>query len=579
MALSFDLSSLNFPERVTGIKLFDGEWFKGGYNYQTQHNGWTSRIIIPTFKSILWADHYITPSAGNVLETDYIPVIKLANGYTYKVKFRAFVNGNNYNYSFAGNLFDLNGDGVGNEAISGTSCYVNINTGLATPMGTLYQDIVSEFILYTRYYPEIDPSEAVHPNQLVLGMAFGSLSNGFTTKAADIFFNEWVGNNAGEYEPLRFLQIGNLGNFNTYIKSHGDPVSGDIFTDEPLPDDPAGSDDTSKPGGGGGNYDDTSDPVDFPALPQGGALECGAVVAHRVSNQTLLAIVDKLWDDGLFDIGNMWQKAIQDPMDAIVSLHALPVSPTVDGQTPIWIGNYDTELSSPEITSQYVAVDCGSINIKEFWGSALDYSPYTKFEIYLPFIGVKELRIEDVMNNTIQVKYHVDCFTGDCVAFIKCGISVLYHYTGNCKMPIPLRSTSSDLIGRLLMFAGSVATGVGIAAGGGLTVGATASGMGAGLNGAANVVSTKINVSRSGALDGNAGLLDDFIPYVIIHRPVQSLARDYNKFKGYPSNITSVLGNLSGYTEVEHIHLKGIPNATSEEMEEIVSLLKQGIII
>ena len=596
MALDFDLSSLNFPEHVTGIKLFDGEWFKGGYNYQTQHDGWTSRIIIPTFKSILWADHYITPSAGNVLETDYIPVIKLANGYTYKVKFRAFVNGNYYNYAFIGNLFDLNGDGVGNEAISGTSCYMSINTGLSTPMGTLYQDIVSEFILYTRYYPEIDPSEAVHPNQLVLGMAFGSLSNGFTTKAADIFFNEWVGNNTGEYEPIRFLQIGNLGNFNTYIKSHGDPVSGDVFTKEPLPDDPAGSDDTSQPGGGGGNYDDTSDPIDFPNLPQGGALECGAVIAHRVSKQTLEAIFSKLWTKSLFDLDTMWQKSVDNPMDAIVSLHAIPCSPTVAEDTNnIYVGNLDMEVRSPKVTSQYVAIDCGTVTINEFWGSALDYSPYTRVEIYLPFIGVQTLRTEDVMRTAVQVKYHVDVLTGDCIAFIKCGVSVLYTFNGNCRMPVPLSARSTDFLQKLAVAAGLAVGAVGVSVGGGAAlagatkapqiaaagVSATAADIQAGsmaISSAANIASTKINTSRSGDISGSLSLMSYFVPYFIIHRPVQSLAKDYNKFKGYTSNITRLLGDLKGFTEVEHINLQGIPNATASEMAEIKSALLNGVI-
>lgn len=67
-------------------------------------------------------------------------------------------------------------------------------------------------------------------------------------------------------------------------------------------------------------------------------------------------------------------------------------------------------------------------------------------------------------------------------------------------------------------------------------------------------------------------------PYLIVERPRQSLAKGYNTFEGYPSNITSRLGDLSGYTAVESVHLEGI-NATDSEISEIESLLKGGVIL
>lgn len=365
-----------------------------------------------------------------------------------------------------------------------------------------------------------------------------------------------------------------LESFNTYMKTAGKGTNGkDIYDND---EDPAGTDDPSHPGGGGGNYDPSSDPIDFPALPTGGALECGAVKAHRVSKQTLEAIMQKLWDNSIFNIQNMWQKSISDPMDAIVSLHALPFSPTVGTADEIWIGNFDTNLTSPPVTSQYIEVDCGSLNVKEFWGSALDYSPYTRAEIYLPFIGVKDVAVEDVMNSTVQIKYHVDVLTGDCIAFIKCGQSVLYHFTGNCRMTIPLSSYTTDALQTTIGETGKMITSgaIGAAVGGG--AGAMA---GVTISSAANVAASKIRLNKGSDVSGSLSVMDDFTPYFIFHRPIQSLAKNYNKFKGYPSNITATLGSVSGYTEVEHIHLQNIPNATSEEMDEIVSLLKAGVIL
>ena len=370
----------------------------------------------------------------------------------------------------------------------------------------------------------------------------------------------------------RTLTITNINDFLVNVNGGGSkPYDiGDIGT-------PVQEEDPSGPGGGEGDYDKGSDPVDFPNVPTGGALASGALKAFSVSNSILIDLFNKLWDLNFFDIATQFQKLVDNPMDCIISLHCIPVVPTVNGTSHIQLGSFDTQVSAGVITSQYVVLDCGSLEVKEFWGSALDYSPYTKCELYMPFIGIKQLNVDDVMGKKVQIKYNIDIFTGDCICFIKCGQSVLYKFNGNLKQDIPLSGRSSDAILRTatagLTIAGGLAMGGAV---GGAVGGAIA--QQAGLSAAANVLSTKIVTTRSGSLAGSVGLLDDFVPYFIFHRPVQSLASNFKTFKGYPSNITSLLSALTGYTEVEFVNLQDIPEATSAEMEEIKSLLKSGVI-
>lgn len=343
--------------------------------------------------------------------------------------------------------------------------------------------------------------------------------------------------------------------------------------DEP-PYDPSQEDDPSKPGGGGGNYDNTSDPIPFPELPTGGAIASGAIKAFLVPNTTIKAMFQKLWDANIFDIAT-FQKLVESPIDCIISLHCLPVTPEVSGVDPIILGSFDTELLGNVISNQYLTIDCGSLNIKEYWGSALDYSPYTKIDIYLPFIGIKQLNTDDVMKNTIHIKYNVDVLTGDCLCNIMCGISVLYKFAGNLKQSMPVTGRTAD--GLLNTVKGTVAELGGALVG--TAVGGPALGAAAGfLSGAATVAGSKVITSRSGSLTGAVSLLDDFRPFFIIHRPVQSLANNFKGHKGYPSNITRVLSSVSGYTEVEYINLQKIPNATSAEMDEIKNLLSKGVL-
>ena len=359
----------------------------------------------------------------------------------------------------------------------------------------------------------------------------------------------------------------------------GTPVNrNDIFKERTPGDEPSQDDDPSQPGGGGGNYDDTSDPIPFPDNPTGGALSSGAIKAFVVTPAIMQAVFNKLWDTSIFDIPLQFQKLVDNPLDCLISFHCLPVTPTTSGQSSIKLGNLDTETQAPNVSSQYLTIDCGSLSIKEFWGSALDYSPYTKCELYMPFVGIKELKIEDVMKSTVHIKYNVDVFTGDCLCNVMCGKSVLYKFAGNLKQDIPVSGRTNNMgikgmIGAMTAFAGGM---MGGAMGG--PVGA-AVGAGAVLSSAASVATSKIVTTRSGSLSGSVGLLDDFRPFFIFHRPVQSLANKFNTYKGYPSNITAQLSSLTGYTEVEYINLQNIPNATSAEMDEIKNLLKQGVLL
>ena len=343
-------------------------------------------------------------------------------------------------------------------------------------------------------------------------------------------------------------------------------------------DKPVQENDPSSPGGGGGGYDGYSDPIDFPILPTGGALGSGSCKAYCPTGLELKSLFEKLWNTAMFDIST-FQKLVDNPIDCIISLHAIPVSPELTTRTSeVYIGNFNTEIGMDTIGSQYLTVDCGSVDVKEFWGSALDYNPYTKCSIFLPFVGIKDLNVDDVMKKNIRVKYNIDVISGECLAMVKCGTAVLYKFNGIMKQDIPVTGQSSEFplknLQATLSAVGSLAMGTAI---GGPVGAATA--LAGGLSSASTIAGSKMLTNRSGSLTGNVGILDDYVPYLILHRPVQSLAENFNKYKGYPSNITAVLSTLSGYTEVEFIHLRNIPNATSAEISEIKSLLQAGVII
>lgn len=349
--------------------------------------------------------------------------------------------------------------------------------------------------------------------------------------------------------------------FLTVIQNAGD--GSQILPKEP-------NDDTSGPGGGDGDYNPFSDPIGHPELPISGgdAISTGFVRVYNPSTSQLRMLAGKLWSDDFF---NTIKKINNDPMEAVISLHSIPFGvSTVSGNCVV--GNYDSQIPMPSVVHQFVSKSLGSFYIPEHWGSALDYSPYVVVDCFIPFVGVRSLQVDDAIGKTISINANVDIITGATIITVMCGNSVLYAWNTNVitKHPITM-SSMGPLYQSILGMAGNVINGA-VAGGIGGAVGGV-------LGSAVNVAMSKHSqISRGGAIAGNAGALGHFTPYLIIHRPKQSLASGFGHFKGYPSNITATIDSVSGYSEIESVHLTGIP-CTDSERDEIMALLYNGVIV
>lgn len=336
---------------------------------------------------------------------------------------------------------------------------------------------------------------------------------------------------------------------------------------------------TSQPGGGGGSFGGNTNPastdvtnnIDIPPLPPAGtsAVNTGFITLFTPTTAELKNLADYMWSTSLFDL-DTWQKLFANPMDALIGLSIVPVAVPSSGQSAVTVGNISTGVSMTKASSQYVSVNCGSIDFTEFWKGYLDYNPYTKVEIYLPYIGTRPISADDVMGKTVTVQYNIDVLSGACAAYIKCGDSVLYNFVGQCSCSIPISGGDmTQVINGTL----SIAASIGAMA---ETGGMSAAAVGATLSTAANTIKT--TVEKSGCISGMGGMLGIQTPYVIITRPRQALPENQNKFTGYPAFITATVGASAGYTEIEKVHLENIP-ATSAELAEIENLLKGGVIV
>ena len=279
-----------------------------------------------------------------------------------------------------------------------------------------------------------------------------------------------------------------------------------------------------------------------------------------------------LWTNSIMEqIKKMWQ----DPMDAIIAFHKVYAAPTTGSTAHIVLGYIDSEVSANVVTSQFTDVDCGSVVISERLHNATDYSPFSKAMIYLPFIGIVDIDINDIMNSTVNVKYKVDMYTGTCLAMIYCQrttdmptAQLLYTFSGNASQQLPLTGTN---------FNGAVSALLGLA-GAAISVPSGGAGVAIGAVGAAHSLTQEmVHMQRSGGLSANAGIMGPRKPYIILERQNCQDANGYYSYYGYPANKTVYLSNCSGYVRVKSINLKS--TATAEEKSEIVTMLKDGVII
>ena len=331
----------------------------------------------------------------------------------------------------------------------------------------------------------------------------------------------------------------------------------------------------NKPSGNEGDYDDDSDEIEQPIVPTITPINTGMIHGYVVDIATINQIANYLWSTNFIE---NFIKVFENPIDSILALYQIKYPINTGGNDTVRIGNCDSGVSAPYISNNYSYVDCGTINISEYFGNALDYSPYTKISIYLPYVGMRNLDIDYCMNSTLTVRYLIDCISGSGVCYVyvsrdSLGTNLkapLYSYPCSCNVQIPLTAYNmSNLYS-------SIVGGISSIVGGALTGGA---GYITGTIGAVNsVLSAKNHVEKSGSISGASGLLGVQKPFVIIERPVNAYAENYNKYYGLPCNMEYSVSRLSGFTKISKINVTAIDKATSAEKDEIEKLLKEGVI-
>ena len=332
-------------------------------------------------------------------------------------------------------------------------------------------------------------------------------------------------------------------------------------------------------GGGNGSMGsfnpDGVDPAQIPPLPQLSASDIGFMSVYNPSSTQLKSLSAFLWSSA-FDVDS-FKKLFSDPMECIIGLSVVPVQPSIGGSKNVTFGDIDSGVSMSYIANEYVEKNMGSVSLDLLYDSFMDYQ--TTIQIYLPYIGFRQLDAADIIGGSISVTYHVNVLDGGCTAYIvHSERGVLYQYSGSCIANIPLSAINfSGALQNAISAALSGATVVAGAATGAAPV--TAMGItGLATNAANLAVNSKPTVQRSGTVSGSSGLMAIQRPFVIIERANISVPENRNGYVGNTTNVTMTLSSCKGFTMVDSIHLDNVI-CTEGEREELYKLLKEGVIL
>ena len=210
----------------------------------------------------------------------------------------------------------------------------------------------------------------------------------------------------------------------------------------------------------------------------------------------------------------------------ISALYRIPVDlSNITGDTSnIMLGQYDSMVASTLLNQYLLDIDGGAITIPEKFNNAYDYLT-TECILHLPFLDEINLPPHYVVNQTINIKYKLDLYSGILTASIYSSYlnSIVANSSGIIVTNIPFIQKQTDTVVNSLT---KVFT---------------------------NLIPTAfMEVTRN-------------IPY------------DNVNIYGKECVDFDMIGNKTGYLKCDNVAL--VTKATKNEKDEIVSLLKDGIIL
>lgn len=575
------------PSTYPSIYTMNG-WFGTLYNGEIEPHSDNWHTAIEKFNSLfVWIYGSVEKGGLAIGKWQYNDT-----NYTFFVCSGLYTNGTKHRYA-CGTISGINSS-IQNIAVC-YRLYGKINTENAGYHGyiEILRDATDAVKAYDGYYDGSVNMRFMYDTQAPIT---GSTLPNMITGAC----NNWVAESllAELKIPQRSIKMDSVGVGNTvYVDDEHTPVSGWIYEEghwyggDIVSPDENNNDGGNGGQGGGGNNDDTNNPLGKTLPTQFGndAFGTGFIQAYNPTKAELLSLANILCTGVSKNISLMLKKLFTNPLDYIVALNMCHFSVSTSTAETVKLGGWDTGIAMNVIEKQYYFLNGGSVEIKPDHGNFLDYSPYTRCKIFVPYCGIHELPVDLVMSGTLSIQYIIDTLTGAMVAELylsrdRKGIlrnveqaqtdGYMWSFSGNCFTPIPIgnldyRNAINSILGLVSGVGTTIATGNPMP-----IAGAVANG----------VMNSKPDFQMGSNIGSNFGYMTAQEPFIILQNTVQNRPYNFIDWKGYPSNTLKPISSYSGYLECDtdtfwcgSYTTELAKPITEQECEEIRNILTTGI--
>ena len=348
-------------------------------------------------------------------------------------------------------------------------------------------------------------------------------------------------------------------NFTSMYQNIANGSDGSSITVVNYEEDPEGYDDDDD------DYHDPSDNEDNTPDDSTDISVSGEVCkTFKIDQIELKKLSQFLWTSGFFDNILLVNNS---PIENIISLKALIGTVTTTGTSQaLALGNVTTTANAIPC-NESITINVGSITLPRKYNNFLDFEPYTKVQIYLPFYGCAMLDSSIVIGRTISIKYIIDVITATAKIKIIHDNKTLYEFKTTCGSDLPITSSNRASVEMGYLSSG---VGMGISIASGNVLGGLASGL--------SMAQSQYHSSTSGNVSGVLNFHDSRMITVLVDRPVYTELKNFNKTHGRVCNLSKTLRDLRGFTKcAENVQIPF--NCLDEERTMIIEQLTNGVII
>ena len=299
----------------------------------------------------------------------------------------------------------------------------------------------------------------------------------------------------------------------------------------------------------------------------------GCFATYWAMSQTEVnKLADDLFNDTFIDtISNSIKFYGGNPIDAIMSLRLYPFNISelgINASTAnVKLFGKATTASGNILSTNYSGIiNFGTCTLAERYGNFLDYNPYTKAQLYIPYCKTVDIDITICIKKTISVKVIVDVTTGECCAVVYADNIPIAYSNGKIGIDIPLTGSSTAGIGSSILSAIPN------------FYSPTSAGVSSALSITNGVLSSDNKIIKQGNSSVATGLWQPKNCYFLIKRPQPVVPENYGHTIGYLTNTKKRIGSCTGYTICHNVDVDGL-YCTENEKEMLKGIMESGFYI